>query len=109
MYKPENRLRKTKDIDRVFKSRVRIKDSHFALLFGPNQLSNPRFALMVSKKVGKAVIRNQIKRRIREIIRTNLEAINLKYDYLLIAYPQIVELDFEMLKQHVLRTFSRVR
>lgn len=35
----------------------------------PNGLKHPRFGLTVSRKVGNAVVRNRVKRRLREAVR----------------------------------------
>ena len=58
-------------------------------------LGGPRLGLAVSKKVGKAVTRNKVKRRIREVFRT------IKYDFPasfdLVVYPRkgVLEKSFE--------------
>ena len=57
-----------------------------------------KFAFVVSKKVGNAVVRNKIKRRLRAISRE----LNIKNGiYLYLAKPNIKELKFDILKQDI--------
>jgi ribonuclease P protein component len=106
MYPRQNRLRKTKEFDKVFRSSLRVKSGYFAIIANPNNLPNPRFGIIVSKKVGKAHTRNLIKRRIREIIRVNLARIPTLYDYVIVTYPQIADIDFDLLSKEILRCFA---
>lgn len=61
-----------------------------------------RFAIVVSKRIGKAYIRNKIKRRIREIIWKD-DIRNKKLGIILIVRQGIVNLTFNELKNLILK------
>ncbi len=64
----------------------------------PNGLSYSRFGFSVSKRIGKAVIRNKVRRRLREVMRQHLTRIQPGWDVLCIARPparQAVYTDLE--------------
>lgn len=60
----------------------------------PNQLSYSRFGFSISRRIGGAVVRNQIKRRLREVVRTRLEQIEPGWDLVFIARPPIRRADY---------------
>ncbi len=67
-----------------------------------NDLEYPRFGFVVSLKVSKkAVIRNKVKRRLREAIRYNLDKIKNGYDVVFFTRKGIEEIDFQGIKQGV--------
>ena len=62
------RLTKSREFERV-KRRGRMRgDSLLVLRFIPNGMDFARWGILVSKKVGEAVVRNRVKRRLREIV-----------------------------------------
>lgn len=67
-----NRLNSSVDFDRVFKETDFKVSNHFLLLLAhTNQFEHSRLGLIVGKKkIGHAVDRNRIKRRLRESFRT---------------------------------------
>jgi ribonuclease P protein component len=58
------------------------------ILFKPSEYSQTRVALTVSRKVGNAVVRNRVKRWLREAIRLQLSLIPSGQDVVVIAHPQ---------------------
>ncbi|MHC4090722.1 MAG: ribonuclease P protein component [Planctomycetota bacterium] len=63
------RLSRQRDFDRVFARRCRASDRLVAVYVGANNLARSRLGLKVSKRLGGAVQRNRIKRRLREAFR----------------------------------------
>jgi ribonuclease P protein component len=61
----------------------------------PNGLDATRYGLVVSKKVGKAVVRNKIKRRLREILRQ--KKISPGWDIIVTARSAAANADFTSL------------
>ena len=68
----DHRLTEAKDFAPVFKAAYKRRVSFFSFYVRRNELPNSRLGLNIAKKnVRKAVIRNQIKRLIRESFRLN--------------------------------------
>ena len=73
----------------------------------PNQLALTRYGFSVSKRLGGAVVRNRVKRRMREILRAlPLEA---GWDIIFIVRPQAATASFADLKKTVQGLVSRAR
>jgi ribonuclease P protein component len=105
-----NRLTKKKDFDRVFAEGGSSFNKLIGIKAAKNGLPHSRFGIIVSTKVSKkAVIRNTIKRRIREVIRGKLKQIKSGQDCVIIALPAIVEKDFCEIERSLTDNLSRVR
>ena len=68
-YSKNTRLLKTKEYQAVFENSTKIVSSCFVVLGNFKQNIDPKFGIVVSKKVGKAHVRNRIKRLCREVFR----------------------------------------
>ncbi len=78
-------LTKRRDFELVLKEGVTLVSNYLVMYARPNELSFNRLGLSVSKKVGKAVIRNRIKRLLREAMKKLLQGVTLNYDFILVA------------------------
>ena len=74
-----------------------------------NKLLNVSF--VTKKKIGNAVKRNKIKRRLRNIMNDAIKTINmnLNYSYLFIAKKNIYDAEYKMLKESILNDLAKLR
>lgn len=80
----------------------------FGLVSRQNHLPNPRFCVLVGKKLSKkAVVRNQTKRKIHEVIRKILPTIRNNYDFLFIPKSDIEKLDSKALEVEIIKALSK--
>jgi ribonuclease P protein component len=63
----------------------------------PNGMDRSRFGFVVSKRIGGAVVRNKVKRRLREAVR--LTPVKAGWDALFIARRGVEQADYQQLKQ----------
>ncbi|KPJ55541.1 hypothetical protein AMJ49_06885 [Parcubacteria bacterium DG_74_2] len=98
----QNRLKNKRDFDIVFKEGKGFKEDFLFLKIKDNDLEFSRFGIVVSKKISnKAVIRNKIKRRLREILRRKIDKLKKGVDVILITSPGIEKQEFKDLEGKV--------
>ena len=73
----------------------------------PNGLSLSRYGFSVSKRVGKAVVRNRVKRLLREILR--LTPLEPGWDIIFIARPATATITYAKLRNSVESLLSRAK
>ena len=66
------------------------------------------YGITVPKKIGKAVIRNKIKRQVKNIISNNEKYIQSNYNYVIIIKEPSLKLDYEGLEKNLLDLMKKV-
>lgn len=98
-------LKKAREIKEVFKKGRSFVNPCFVLYVLPNGKNYNKVAFCVGKTAGKAVIRNQIRRRTREAFRQVEEGVFTGYNLVIIARPGVDKKDFELLKSFLKKIF----
>ncbi|HEV2014432.1 MAG TPA: ribonuclease P protein component [Candidatus Dormibacteraeota bacterium] len=99
--KRRSRLLRSADFDRTLRSGRRAASDYFALFVSDNEVGRPRVGLAVSRKLGNAVARNRIKRRLRELVRPLLTQTEGGRDVVIVARARAVDAKFARLRQEI--------
>ena len=84
-----------------------IRSNNFSIYYRKNNDKN-RYGISIPKKTGKAVIRNKIKRRIKNIIDNNKNSMQSSYDYVIIIRKGILDLTYLDIEKELLNLMSNI-
>ena len=95
-------------------SKNKLSNRYTTIFFGYlNNKNNKKFniSFVAKKKIGNAVKRNKIKRRLKNIMNDAVKKIKieLKYSYLVIAKPTMLDNDYENIKETLFQSFKKIR
>ena len=82
----EARLVRKTEFDAVYRAGKRRSSSHFTVFFRANELPQSRFGFSIKKALGGAVVRNRIRRRLREMVRCHRLEIPAGWD--MVIHPK---------------------
>jgi ribonuclease P protein component len=100
-------VRQRADYLRCYRTGRRRHGGLAILYFAPNQLGHPRIGITASRKVGKAVVRHRLKRRIKEIYRRWKDRGTLPpMDMVVHLKPEAGGADFQSFRAELLRLLS---
>ncbi|MBW8001303.1 MAG: ribonuclease P protein component [Planctomycetes bacterium] len=108
------RLVKNQQFKAVLDHNIRVSNDLLVLYIAENQRQYQRLGISIGKSAGNAVVRNRLKRLLREAFRLNQDQIPNGYDYLLMMSPKWLEkyklddLDFKIAEKSFLELADRV-
>ena len=95
-------------------NKKKITNKYVTIFFG--KLKNKNFkklniSFVTKKKIGNAVKRNKIKRRLKNIINLAVKKISVKfeYSYLVIAKPTMLNNDYTNIKETLFKDFKKIK
>lgn len=101
-------LKNNRDFQRVYSKKKTEGNKTFILFYKKNNLKNKRVGFVITKKIGKANVRNKIKRRLREIYRENFDLLKEGYDYVFVVKSQAVDLSYQDLNKSFRHIAKRI-
>jgi len=100
------RVKKEKDFNAIFKEGESFANRKFVIYRLENNEQHFRVGLSVSKKLGNAVMRNQIKRRIRHILIEHKNQLVENVDFVVIARKGVEILDYAEMEKNLLHVLK---
>ena len=98
----ELRVRSTREFAAIQKRGRKVHSSNFVVLsFRQSPARTSRFGFAVSRRVGNAVTRNRLKRRLREMFRLHRRELAPARDFVVIAKPGAAGLSYAELVQEL--------
>ncbi len=101
----ELRLLRRSEFRRVYNEGERRSASRCVVFLRPNGLPQSRLGVTVTGRVGNAVLRNLLKRRVREVFRLNRAAIPGGWDIVINPRESVAKVSFQTLTKELLRLF----
>jgi ribonuclease P protein component len=95
-------------------NKKRLSNKYVIIFFGILENKNNKrlnISFVTKKKIGNAVKRNKIKRRLRNIINDAVKKISIKfsYSYLVIAKPTMLNNEYTNIKETLFQSFEKIK
>jgi len=100
------RVKREKDFKAIFKEGTSFANRKFVIYRLENKQKHFRVGLSVSKRLGNAVTRNQIKRRIRHILQNAKGEISEDVDFVVIARNGVEALGYVEMEKNLLHVLK---
>ena len=106
-------LSKNEEFKNLLKKK-KVSNKYVTIFFGTlNNKNNKKLniSFVTKKKLGNAVKRNKIKRRLRQITNEAVKKLSMKfnYSYLLIAKPTMLNIEYTNIKETLFQEFKKIK
>ena len=97
-----NSLRKNEDFKKVYSTGKNYWNRNLILYILKNDEDYNRVGYSITKKIGNSVVRNKVRRRMKEIYRLNVDKLETGYDLIIIPKKNVVDISYKELESAML-------
>lgn len=108
MIKKMYRLKSPKDFRQAYQKGKSLVNPYLVLYYRKNNKKDYRIGFSVSKKIGKAVIRNRVKRKLREICRLHEIIFPKGFDFIFIARVRVKDASYRTMERSILDLMGKM-
>ena len=103
----KERIRKRREFLAVYERGAEVQAACFVLYILENDLPHHRLGVTVSRKIGSSVVRNRVKRQLREVFRKNKRAISPPSDVVVNARRSAASSSSQTIREDLLKALDR--
>lgn len=100
-------IKKSTTFTEIIQGNKFVKNNYFKIFY--TNSNQTRYGITVPKKVGKAHLRNKLKRRLKNIIITNEKTIQTNLNYVIIIKEASLDLNYSTMEEEFLTLIKKVR
>ena len=104
----EKRIRKNEEFQAIIAKKHSSANRCFIIYYDLNKQDNARVGISVSKKLGKAVQRNKIKRQLRMMISETIDFNTFNYDLIVIVRKNFLDHTYDINKNILEKLVKKV-
>lgn len=99
-------IKKSNDYTKVINNNTKLRNKYYSIFY--TKSDKTLFGISIPKKIGTAVVRNKIKRQIKNIIDNNKINIQNNYSYVIIVRKEILELTYIDKETELISLFKKI-
>ena len=107
--KDKNKVKKRRDFTKVYRQGKSLSAANTVVCWRKTKSDCFRVGFTVSKKVGNAVVRNKVRRRLKEIVRLHPERFSAGADYIIVARPAAAFCEYRELDMELERLLRKIK
>ncbi len=101
-------IKKNQEFTNILNYRHSKKNQYYSLYYKESPTSQNHYGISIPTKTGKAVVRNKLKRQIKNIIDNNKKYIQTPYDYVIIVRKSILDLNYQEMEQALISLMKKI-
>ena len=99
-------IKKSEEYTNIINTGNVVKNKYFSIFYKKNE--EKKYGISIPTKTGKAVVRNKIKRRVKNIIDKNENYIQNNYYYVIITKRTILDITYEEMAKNLIDLFNKI-
>ena len=105
--KKEDIVKDSNYFNKIIKEGKYIKNNYYVIYIMKKEDEKSKFGFAVGKKIGNAVVRNHIKRQLRNIVRNNISLFSTYNDYIILAKKSCKDEKYDKLNIEMIRLLEK--
>ncbi|MEK6777332.1 MAG: ribonuclease P protein component [bacterium] len=101
-------IRKTWEYQKIYREGIKEVGKRMIIYSCQHEGNPARFGIAVTNKIGKAVVRNRVKRIIREAIRRQIKNFDVGFDTAIVARNKIILSPLQEIEKELLNLLKKV-